>query len=650
MKDKPLNLGIVAHADAGKTTLTEQILYSCGAIRSVGSVDDGTASTDTLPIERQRGISVKTACASVRWGDSCVNLIDAPGHSDFLSEVERSLSVLDAAVLVISGVEGIQPQTRMLLESFRRVRLPCFVFINKLDRAGSQWENVMKEVEGVLSIPCLPFTSADGEGGEECRVSSLTLSDSESMENAVMACGDEAILEEYLEKGCCEETGLQKALRAAVSDARLVPVFCGASKFGLGVRELLGGLTSLMDLHYNNNAGLCARVFKAEHDEALGLAAYVRLFSGSLRSRQEVKVDGETAKITRIRRFEGRKLRDADALEAGDIGVVYGLSSVRAGALLGESIPGLREYQLSRPLMLVQAMAEKDEELPRLTSALQKLCLEDPALDMEWNRDKREVWVHALGKMQLEVLEAELLERWQLKVSFGKPSVIYKETPCVPGEGFEAYLMPKPCWAVVKLLIEPLPPGSGYQYESKVSPGRLAYRYQAHIETSLPRALSQGLRGWQVTDLKITLIDGESHNVHTHPLDFFVATPMAVMDGLRNTGTRLLEPILDGEFSAPEESLGKTISLLVAHRAQFETPKIEGGSFSLNALIPAAEAMDIPAEFAAATGGRGIYGSRFSHYEPCPQGVGENRERIGVDPLDRSRFILAARSALSQDT
>jgi len=656
-KVKTINLGIVAHADAGKTTLTEQILYQSGAIRAAGSVDEGTASTDGMEIERRRGISVRTACASVVWKGVRLNLIDAPGHADFLSEVERSLSVLDAAVLVVSAVEGVQPQTRMLLEAFCRAKLPCFLFLNKLDRAGSDWEKALAQAEEESGLSCLPLCGAEGQGSPAVKLLPADINSPDWIERAVLSCGDDSLLEAFLSNGEKRPAGLWDALRDKVAAGSLLPALCGASKYGLGIPELLDALTGLLREAEPAGEALCARVYKVEHDAALGKAAYVRMFSGSLRNRQAVPVlrNGEKAsaeipveKITRVRRVEGRRLEDAESAERNEIAVVYGLSSVRAGDLLGEPLPGLREYRLAEPLMRCRVEPERPEELSRLTEALSRLEDEDPALRCEWNREKREVWIRLTGKIQAEVLEALLKERWGLAASFGEPSVIYRETPVQAGEGFEAYLAPKPCWAVVRFLIESLPRGSGFQYECKVSPGRLPYRYQAHVETAVPRALEQGLHGWQVTDLKVTLVDGESHKFHTHPLDFFVATPMGIMDGLRNTGTKLLEPILKAEFSAPEEYLGKTISLLVSRRARFDTPAAGEGWFRLEAMIPAAEAVDLPVEFAAATAGTGVVGSRFSHYEDCPEGVGEDRERIGPDPLDRPRFILAARSALTE--
>lgn len=650
MSQQIINLGIVAHADAGKTTLTEQILYAAGAIRTPGSVDDGTASTDTMEIERRRGISIRAASASVLWNGVRLNLIDAPGHSDFLSEVERTLSVLDAAVLVISAVEGVQPQTRMLLEAFSKAKLPCVLFVNKCDRAGSDVQKALRQVERETGLPVVPFSFVQGEGeGEAVSVRSTDQEDPAWQESAVLSLHDDALLERLL-AGSSKAGEISSALKEKLSKAQFYPALCGASKYGLGVKELLDALSALLSGASPKGGEFCARIYKVESDPALGKAAYARIFSGSIKNRQSVPFGKEEVKVTRLRGISGRNLQDIEQAVENEIVVLYGLSNARAGDLLGTPCPGLREYRLAEPLMLCRVLPQNPDDLPKLTEALSQLEDEDPALQVEWNREKQEIWLRLSGKMQIEVLEDLLQERFSLAVAFGEASVIYRETPVKPAEGFDAYTMPKPCWAVVRLLIEPLPQGSGVQFESKVSPGRLAYRYQTHIETAVPRALRQGPHGWPVTDVKLTLVDGESHHVHTHPLDFFVATPLAVADGLRNAGTKLLEPILKADFSGPEQYLGKAIGLLTERRGRFESPQINEGGFHLEALIPAAEAMDLPVEFAAATGGQGVYASRFSHYEDCPDGLGHDRARIGVDPLDRSKFILAARSALSAET
>ncbi len=654
MADKILNLGIVAHADAGKTTLTEQILYQTGAIRALGSVDQGTAATDGMEVERRRGISVRTACASVTWRDCRLNLIDAPGHADFLSEVERSLAVLDAAVLVVSAVEGVQPQTRMLLEAIGRAKLPCFIFLNKLDRAGSGWERTLAQLERE-GARCLPLSRVEEEGEGKAVAGLTDFSSPAWQESAVLATGDEALLERLLEEGLLPEEALWPRLSEKAGRGELYPAVCGASKFGLGVGDLLDAVCRLLPqpvpLGGPGEERLCARVYKVEHDPVLGKAAYLRLFAGEIRNRQAVEAVGRNGrteeKITRVRSVEGRRLEDAQAVSANEIAVVYGLESVRAGDLVGCALPGLRAYRLAEPLLLSRVTPEHPEDLPALTQALKQLEDEDPALDCEWNREKQELWARLTGKLQIEVLEALLAERWGIQAHFAEPSVIYRETPAAAAEGYESYTWPKPCWAEVRFLVEPLPRESGFQYECRVSPGRLPYRYQTHVETAVPRALRQGLLGWQVTDLKVTLVDGTWHHVHTHPLDFFVATPMGLMDGLRKAGSQLLEPVLKAEMSGPLDYLGKAMGLLSTCRAVFEPASMEEGRFRLEAFIPAAEAMELPVDFAAATGGEGIYSACFSHYQDCPPGLGTSRERIGTDPLDRAKFILAARSAIA---
>lgn len=665
MPSKTLNLGIVAHADAGKTTLTEQILFFAGAIRTPGSVDQGTASTDGMEIERRRGISVRTACASVSWQNCRLNLIDAPGHADFLSEVERSLAVLDCAVLVVSAVEGVQPQTRLLLEAIRRAALPCFLFLNKLDRAGSHWELALTAAEQVAGIPCLPLCDSVNQGSDQVQVMAKDFSAPDWQETAVLSCGEDSLLERFLAQSLAPET-LEAALTEKIAQGRLYPAVCGASKFGRGIEALLDAICRLLPEPPPLGQELCARVYKVERDPVLGKAAYIRLFAGEIRNRQSIPLCpaetgdsdplqpdiGEPArknqeeKVTRLRRVEGRRLVDGEIAGPNGIAVIYGLESVRAGDLLGAPLPGLRAYRLAQPLLLSRVEPADPKDLPRLVQALKELEDEDPALGCEWNREKQELWARLTGKLQVEVLEALLLQRWDLPARFGEPSVIYRETPAGPGEGFESYTWPKPCWAELRFLVEPLPRGAGLEYRCLVSPGKLPYRYQTHVQTAVPRALKQGIRGWQVTDLRVTLIDGTWHHVHTHPLDFFVATPMGLMNALRNAGSQLLEPVLRVEMSGPQELLGKAMGLLSTRRAAFDPADIGEGKFRLEALVPAAEAMELPVEFAAATGGAGMYHARLSHYQNCPEGLGADRGRIGPDPLDRPRFILAARSAL----
>lgn len=639
---RKINLGIVAHVDAGKTSLTEQLLFLGGALRTAGTVDQGTAQTDTLAIEQARGISVKTADAVLETENVMINIIDTPGHADFISEVERALSVLDCAVVVVSAVEGVQAQTEILLGAIEKMNLPCILFVNKLDRAGSDFASVYAELEEQLSgRSLLQVYCPENEGDIAARVKP----DPDAAENAVVLTGNEELVENFL---LGEEIDFAQTVRLAVENGA-VPVLCGSSKTGVGCRELLDFIRTCMPQAENTAEELCARVFRVEHDKQFGKLCHVRVFSGKLQPRQSVylpRVDKEE-KIAGIRRPLGRKQVDVQTAESGDIAVLFGLDEVRAGDMIGRGTPPCGESSLAVPLLTVKAEPQKPDELMALVSALHDLADEDPMLHFLWIREKQEIQLRIVGKIQLEILEELLLERYNLRAVFSPPSVIYKETPSAVGEGFDAYLMPKPCWAILKFLIEPLPRGSGLIYESKTSPSRLMYRYQNHVETAVPEALTQGMYGWEVMDLKVTLIDGEHHHVHTHPLDFFLCTPLAIMDGLRNCGTTLLEPILKVKLTFDPNLSGRVIGLIQNARGVLLDQTVRGERQTVTAEVPVAESMEMPVEFAKLTSGRGNMASSFSHYAPCVPGFIVERERIGTNPLDRSKYILEKRNALS---
>jgi ribosomal protection tetracycline resistance protein len=301
---------------------------------------------------------------------------------------------------------------------------------------------------------------------------------------------------------------------------------------------------------------------------------------------------------------------------------------------------------MSIPYLRVQAYPESDDLYPRLVEAFQGLADEDPALDVEWVQDKKELNLKIMGLIQMEILSSILMERFNLNVRFSKASVIYKETPSRAGEGFVSYTMPKPCWAVLRFMIEPGERGSGVQYSSVVRTEYILERYQKQVEKTIPKALEQGLYGWEVTDIKITLIDGEYHVEHTRPPDFAVATPMGIMDGLAYTGTTLLEPVLKFSISAPEDASGRILNDLVQMRGTFDSPLILNGAFNVEGIVPAATSMDYHIRLASMTGGRGTITTTFSGYRECSIENGATAPRKGVNPLDRAKYILYARNAI----
>ncbi len=624
---KRLNVGIFAHIDAGKTTLTERLLYEAGALRALGSVDEGTGFTDFLEVERRRGISVRDATVSFRFGDTAIDLIDTPGHADFFEETELALTAVDVAVLVISAREGVEAQTELLLEAVKRRKLPLLVFVNKCDLEGIDLTKLHTCLKKALPWEPLPWGADD------------------FTENAVTALGDEALLERYL-AGTLTEEELFFALRGACSSARLAPVLFGSAKTGESVKELLHVLSDCYQFSAGENAPFSAFVYQVEHRKNVGKLAHIRVFSGKLGVREDVlnRRTQSVFKAAQLKQVKGERHLDVSSLSAGETGAVLGLSDVRAGDFLGAD-PPVTPLSLFTPYLRVKVSPREEGDLQNLKSALEELADESPLLALEWRKEKRELTVAASGKVQTEILKEILSSRFGLEAEIGAPSVVYRETIARAGYGFEAYTMPKPCWAVVKFYLEPLPRGSGLVYESVASEKRIAYRYQEHVKTAVPRALEQGLKGWQVTDLKVTLVDGEHHVQHTHPLDFFTATPMGIMDGLRNCGTVLLEPVLEVRVSAPENAFGKVAGELTLRRGTLGDHAFGEGKFALTAQIPAEETFDLPEKISSLTGGRGSYSARLLGYFPCPEGHGQERERVGVNPLDRSLWILHCRGA-----
>lgn len=616
-----LNIGIFAHVDAGKTTLTERMLYHARAIRTLGSVDSGTAHTDTLPIERARGISVRAAAIAFEHGGRQFTLIDTPGHADFSFEVERSLWALDAAILVVSAAEGVQAQTEIVYEALSRAHIPALIFINKIDRTGADVPSVLRQLRRMTGKPC-PLAGSDELIEEVC-------------------ASDDALMEGYLE-GAPDMEACRARLVAMVHACEIYPVYTGSALKDMGVSELMDAAAKLLPGPQCDESGeLSGVVFGFMTDKAMGRAALCRIFAGEVAVRSELC--GQ--KITQIKLLRASGWEDAASAHAGQIAALFGVSELRMGQAIGAQPPrGIGMGRLRQPLIMVE-LCTPPERMPALRAAVRDMEREDPLLSADWSGYLQKLHVMAMGGMQLDVMREQLSARG-LSVEFGPPQVMYRETVSRETYGFVAYTMPKPCWAVIKLKLTPLPRGTGVQFDSIVPDRQIKTRYQHQIEQALPVALKQGMLGWPVTDIRLTLVDGNDHQWHTHPLDFVLATPMAVMDGLKRGGTTLLEPIQRVRFTLPASALGGLISDVALMRGSIESTRTLDELVSVVALIPASTSMRYGDRFAQLTGGRGVMIAQLDGYRECDMANGATCPRRSVDPLDTSRYILAARSAL----
>lgn len=659
MKQK-WNIGILAHVDAGKTTITEQLLLLGGSIRKAGSVDEGTAQTDWLEVERRRGISVKTACAEILLGEKSIRLVDTPGHVDFAGEVSRSLQILDAAVLVVSAAEGVQAHTKTIFRALQEMEIPTMIAVNKVDRAGFDQNVLMTQMRRQLSEHCICLQEVKHPASESCEIvgGNLQLGWNDSVNGQIwgqvfeeLADVDEELEEMYLEDKRPDLSFLQNKLTAYSRTASVYPVVYVNAKAGKGIKELAEAIvTYLPDSTIHEKEVLQGVVFQVTHDPVMGKAAHIRLFGGTLTSRDLVPIVGqkqeEYEKATQIRQIQGGRLLDVGSMEAGDIAAVYGLSKCKAGDVIGMETSDIHKPGMSiEPLMMVQVTPVLEEKEMELSAALAELSEEDPLLHYERNSMTRQMYLRVMGMVQIEILEELLQTRFGLETKFSKPTVIYKETPGHLAIGREVYTMPKPCWAIVDLQIEPLPSGSGIVFESAIKEKQLPYRYQNHVKASLMDTFQQGIYGWEVVDAKVTLIGGEHHHVHTHPLDFFVATPVAALRALTASESVLLEPYVRVKLSANEDLMGKVLGQVIGMRGEFESPSIEDGIFTMEAVLPLRDSMDYPVTFRSMTSGRGTYTMEFDSYRPCEKGFLETLPRRGVDPLDRAKWILACRSA-----
>ncbi|WP_298838434.1 elongation factor G [Clostridium sp.] len=662
IKNNIRNIGIVAHVDAGKTTLTEQLLYQSGSSRILGSVDKGTTHTDSLDMEKQRGISVKAAETDFTYKGTNVHVIDTPGHIDFSSEVERSIGVLDGAIVVLSSVEGVQPQTEVYFNALKELNMPSIFFINKLDRIGASPYKTIKDMKKLLTSKLIPLQLVYEKNNEfivknifdkvNCHKNIITIKEEifkQLLEDIIDILGNnnEEILNQFFDETLTLGM-LKNEITIQSNRGQIYPVLYGVALRGEGIKDLLHGIIDYLPGPKNlDDLGLSALVYKISHNKTLGKIAHIKIFSGSISTRDDILnvTTNKREKITMIKKVVNQKPIDVSTASSSDLVMVSGLNCNTYDILGSKThIPSLKT--IATPLLTLRIYSKLEEDYVTLVEALTILQEEDPLLNMEWVKEKKEIHLKIIGKIQIEYIEAILMERFNVAVTFGPPSVIYRETPIASGYGESRYTMPKPCWAIVEFLIEPLPKGSGLIYESKVRTENVKIKYQREIEDTLGKILSQGIYGWPVTDLKITFTQGEDHVMHSRSGDFAASAAMGIMRGLREIGTTLLEPIISFRITVPENVGGRVLNDIIKMRGNFEAPFIHNGTFTIKGKMPVSTSLEYPGNLGKISSGKSIMTTGFSGYEPCSLEIGATRERIGVNPLDRAKFILSVRNAL----
>jgi ribosomal protection tetracycline resistance protein len=652
-----LTIGILAHVDAGKTSLTECLLHHSGATKSQGSVDKGSTITDGLAMEKSRGISIKASSVKFSWKNIVFQLVDTPGHLDFSAEVDRSLSILDGAILVVSAKEGVQAHTLNLWESLRERNLPVIVFFNKIDRAGVDTEQVFLDFQKELGAKLFALNYPDLSDPDQPKLLSFTdcgnyldatILDT-SMEN--LAECDEAFLENYLEGNNSDLTSILEKGKQYMKTGELYGLHFGSAKLGMGIEELLNSILTLIPQPKTYNSAISAKVFKIEFHEKQGRLAYIKSYGGVLKSKDVIRSQrlDKDIKINQIFKPHLGSLEQFSELDQGEIGVVTTSDIILSGDVLGSENLNDQFSKISSAVLGVEVIATDDKDYQKLGAALEILNVEDPVLDFKWFKKEKEFHLKILGPIQTEVLQESLAQRWAVDAEFLKPKVIYKETPSKSAEGYVQYWMPKPCWAIMTFLIEPAPLGSGVSFISNVRTSDISNKYINEVKRAIPWSLKQGIHGYEVTDLSITLIEGSEHTAHSNPGDFLLATPMGVLKGLENAGTDLLEPMYTFEIKANQDLLGPVSSDLNQMKAQIDAPVFDNDFFTLKGRVSVAEAMNYSIKFNATTSGKGRLKLTLDGYEKTTTTDDKIRKFKGVSPLNESQCILHMRGAFKAD-
>ena len=639
VSQKTLNLGILAHVDAGKTTLTERLLYDSGVIDQLGAVDAGTTQTDSLPLEQRRGITIKSAVASFPVGDVAVNLIDTPGHPDFIAEVDRVLNVLDGVVLVVSAVEGVQAQTRILMRSLQRLQIPALLFVNKIDRSGANPEGVLRDIASRLKIAAFAVGCVTNAGTRGATVTASGSGDAEFTTGLteLLVERNDRLLAAYVHN----EAGVPyEQLRAELAEqtrrGQVYPVFFGSAITGAGIAQLTAGIAELLPASDGDPGGpLSGSIFKIERGSSAEKIAYARMFSGTVHVRDRLRFgSGHENKVTAVAVFERGPAVQRQAVSAGQIGKLWGLAEARIGDRIGEAHGGA-SLQFPPPTLESAVVPCDPRDSNRLRVALGQLAEQDPLINLRQDDERQEIYVSLYGAVQKEVIQATLADDFHVAATFRETTMIYIERPLGRASAVEVLQSDShPYSATVGLHIEPGPAGSGVRFRLDFDPRliplyiyKTAGRFADAMTQYVLRAFEEGLYGWQVSDCAVTMTecgyyigDGPTKRVlptpRTTAADFRKLTPLVLMEALRQAGTVVCQPMARVRLELPAPRMGDVLAALGRLGAATQAPRLDAELSVVTALLPSAQVRSLQEQLPGLTGGEGVLDASFGGYEP----------------------------------
>ena len=630
---KIINIGILAHVDAGKTTLTESLLYTSGAILELGSVDKGTTRTDTMFLERQRGITIQAAVTSFNWNDYKINIVDTPGHTDFITEVYRSLSVLDGAILVISAKDGVQAQTRILFHALQKMNIPTIIFINKIDQYGINLNNIYQNIKEKLSNDIIVMQNVTLTP----EISIKSIIDLDDWDPVISR--NDKLLKKYIagEKLTIQELTYEEY--RCVKKGSLFPIYHGSARNNIGTQQLIEAISNLFCSEMNeNDSELCGRVFKIEYTDHKQRLVYLRLYSGTLHLRDTIILpEKKKVKLTEIYIPSNGEMIQTKTVCSGDIFIIPN-NTLRLNDIIGNEkiLPCNVWDDKTVPILRTRIEPIKIEEREKLLDALTEIADTDPLLRYYVDTITHEIIISFLGTVQLEVICSLLTEKYHINIRIEDPTVIYLEKPLQKADyTIHIEVPPNPFWASIGLSITPLPIGSGIQYESKVSLGYLNQSFQNAVREGINYGLEQGLYGWEVTDCKICFEYGVYYSPVSTPSDFRFLAPIVLEQTLKKAGTQLLEPYLSFILFTPQGYLSRAYNDAQKHCAIIETSQSKNDEIIFTGHIPVRCINEYRNTLTLYTNGQAVFLTELKDYQiaTCEPVIQSRRPNNRIDKV-----------------